>query len=167
MGLGARIDAEQAARKGRMMAQILERHLARQQQQPEQLGEQPVGSPASSPPTVTAPLPARATSGCPFGRTKPAAAAQPAAAEQAAPAEGSLEAARRQLYSWQVVPPAFRDLVAAEVAQQAQALSLPPRPTLPSAGPADPLAGAPLCFLDHAWGALPPLAQVSARGAGR
>lgn len=75
----------------------------------------------------------------------------------------SFEVARQRLYSWEGVPAAFRDMVAAEAARQAQQLGLAPFASEGSgAGAAGGplLPGLPLAFLDHAWGQVPPLAQV-------
>ena len=138
VALGARIDAEVAHHKGRMMDGLLEKYQQRQ------------------------------AAGCPFAPASPAPAPKPAPAG-ASPgaagdgAEGSFEAARRELYSWSRVPPAFRSDVAAEVALQAAGLGLTPRPAAPG-GPAAQLGGPdaakPLALLDHAWGQMAPLAQV-------
>ena len=59
------------------------------------------------------------------------------------------EARRRQLYSWEGVPPVFRQEVEGQLRRQAAELGL-------ATGPGGEL---PLAFLDHAWGPLAPLAQ--------
>ncbi len=164
VALGARLDAEFAHRKGRIMQGILARAAAGQ-----------AGAASGPPWTAAAAQPAKqhagqaggqaaaapAGSGCPFAH---AAARPPAtgdtAALGAAAADGitGFEAARHKLYSWEGVPPAWRAEVAAEVAQQAKQLSLLARPA-DGAPPGAELAK-PLAFLDHAWGQLAPAAQV-------
>lgn len=139
VGLGERIDAEVAHRKGRVMEEILRK-------------VQQGGS------KVQTAAPGRTASGCPFSRQLRAVAApapaptQPGAEPVPDPASG-FEAARRGLYSWEGVPPAFCDTVTTDLAQQAQQLGrVPHRRGVAGA--------APLAFLDHAWGQVPPLAQV-------
>ena len=177
VALGAKIDAELADRKGRMMQALLDRYKSgggRSSSPPESGSKH---SPPAAPPAIAegggASVNGSATPsiGCPFGHSsvpaaKPTAAAL-AAAEAVEREATGFETARHQLYAWDAVPGDFRDMVSAEAAQQAQQLGLVPMST---AGNADTdsgssaqgskLPGLPLAFLDHAWGQVPPLAQV-------
>jgi hypothetical protein len=147
VALGARIDAEVADRKGRLMDAIMSKYQQQQlllQEQQQQLDGSSGGGAGGS-------------AGCPFGYGSTAASADsgstPASTGVAATAaDGGFEVARQQLYSWQGVPLAFQQMVAAELAQQAQQLGLVVHPTA---------GGKPLAFLDHAWGQMSPQAQVS------
>ena len=152
VALGARIDAEVAHRKGLLMDAIMSKYQQQQkqqqQQQQQQLGSSSEGGGGGG----------ASSAGCPFGFGCTAASAggssTPAstAVTASAAGDGGFEVARQQLYSWQGVPPAFQQMVAAELAQQAQKLGLVAHP---AAG------GKPLAFLDHAWGQMAPQAQVS------
>ena len=151
VALGARIDAEVADRKGRLMDAIMIKYQLQQQQQ--QLQEQQLGNSSRGGGG------GGSSSGCPFGYGSAAASAacgsipaSTAITATAAAADGGFEVARQQLFSWQGVPLAFQQMVAAELAQQAQQLGLVAHP---SAG------GKPLAFVDHAWGQMSPQAQVS------
>lgn len=165
VALGARLDAELAHRKGRIMQQILDRAAAGQ------TGAVPAGGPATAasghgvaeqpPKTDRQAQDVPASSGCPFAHAH---AVAPAATNAAAPAAveqheaAGFEAARQKLYSWDGVTPAWRAEVVAELAQQAQQLGM----AVCSDGqvPAGSGSAKPLAFLDHAWGPLAPLAQV-------
>lgn len=158
MALGARIDAEVAHNKGRMMDGILAKYQAGQQEQGGSRGC-PFAPPSPAPGTPARSGPAAGT--CP---AVPGATGSGSPAGTAAPDE--FEAARRQLYSWEGVPLAFRQMVAGELASQVAQLGLVPRPSLgaaSAAGGGRRASAKPLAFLDHAWGQLAPLAQV--RGA--
>lgn len=163
VALGARLDAELADRKGRIMQGILAKVAAGQagaavgpaiaSQSAEQQAKQTDGQ-------AQAALPG---SGCPFSSASGGRASAvddatgPAMHAQAGGSE--FEAARQKLYSWQGVLPAWRAEVAADVAQQARQLGLA---ACPAGGPpAGHRPAQPLAFLDHAWGQLAPLAQVS------
>lgn len=150
--LGVRIDAEVADRKGKVMHQILRKHLQQQQGKKE-------GSSATGASSVALP------NACPFGFSRnDAPLSQPQPALPAA-ADG-FEAALRRLYSWEGVPAACRDALASETARQAGELGLAPHPSLStsagggSSSGSAPLPNLPLSFLDHAWGQMAPLAQV-------
>lgn len=167
------MDAELADRKGRLMEQLLARYSgggggASPQQQGREGGRRGgPGAQGGSAAAQAAGAGGGGASACPFGHGRvPAAAvgtttAMPAAAGPAAAAADGFEAAQQQLYSWEGVPAAFRDMVAAEAAQQAQQLGLAPFERGNGSTAGGPLLpGLPLAFLDHAWGQVPPLAQV-------
>lgn len=166
VALGARIDAEVAHNKGRVMYEILKKYQEKQQQQ-QQLLHDSSGVAAAGNSASPRELPTRgSSSSCPFGfgTSAPAAPADvsPTAQQQhtaattnaAEKVAGSFEAARQLLYSWDGVPADFQRMVAAEVAQQAQQLGVTVHGGTAAALPK------PLAFLDHAWGQLSPLAQV-------
>jgi tryptophan 2,3-dioxygenase len=143
-GLGAAADAALAPRKGALMAEILERYSA--------------GGAAEA--AVHA-APAPAANGCPFGfgRAADGAAAAPPvpAAPPSPPADADNPAAAlAAYYSWEPVPPESATATAASISAHAAALRLAPRPA--AAAPAGPAAAAPLAFLSHALGAVPPAA---------
>ncbi|EFN57798.1 hypothetical protein CHLNCDRAFT_143159 [Chlorella variabilis] len=157
VALGARIDAEVAHNKGRMMDGILAKYQAGQQEQGGSRGC-PFAPPSPAPGTPARSGPAAGT--CP---AVPGATGSGSPAGTAAPDE--FEAARRQLYSWEGVPLAFRQMVAGELASQVAQLGLVPRPSLgaaSAAGGGRRASAKPLAFLDHAWGQLAPLAQYRA-----
>ena len=137
---------------------ILAKYQAGQQEQGGSRGC-PFAPPSPAPGTPARSGPAAGT--CP---AVPGATGSGSPAGTAAPDE--FEAARRQLYSWEGVPLAFRQMVAGELASQVAQLGLVPRPSLgaaSAAGGGRRASAKPLAFLDHAWGQLAPLAQV--RGA--
>lgn len=170
VALGAKIDAELADRKGRIMLGLLDRYRTGGSATPPQDSTKHIPPAAQAGAGKGSPAP---SSGCPFGHGSAPAAGPTAAAlattgVQEAGAD-SFEAARRQLYAWDAVPAAFRDMVSAEAAEQAQKLGLAPFAAessstsasgAESAGDHTRLSGLPLAFLDHAWGQVPPLAQV-------
>ncbi|KAL4425507.1 hypothetical protein ABPG75_009523 [Micractinium tetrahymenae] len=178
VALGARLDAELADRKGRIMHDILARVAAGQAAAGGPVaaaaGQATAGRPTgeqAAPVSHAGALPSPAGGGCPFAgdSAKSAAAVSSVAADTAGPAahgavavdgEAGFEAARRKLYSWQGVPPAWQAEVTAELAHQAQQLGLTPSPA--GEVPAGSGLAKPLAFLDHAWGQLAPLAQCRA-----
>lgn len=177
VALGAKIDAELADRKGRMMQALLDRYKSGDSpsSSPPESGSKrsppaaPVGGAAGGGAGVNGSAPP--SSSCPFGHSSVAAAdpaaAAPAAAEAVEGGGAGFEAARPQLYAWDAVPGDFLGMVSAEAAQQAQQLGLVPMATAADGGTdsassaqGSQLCGLPLAFLDHAWGQVPPLAQV-------
>jgi hypothetical protein len=157
VALGARIDAEVAHNKGRMMDEIMARYHQRYQAGSTAGAEAASTTDGFLAPASTVPAgKAAAGGGCPFAsrslKDGSMEQQQAQAPSEASSGAAGFEAARQKLYGWEEVPAAFQQMVSTELEQQASLLGLVPH----SGQPYKPLA-----FLDHAWGQVSPLAQVS------
>lgn len=158
VALGARIDAEVAHNKGRMMDEIMARYHQRYQAGSTAGAEAASTTDGFLAPASTVPAgKAAAGGGCPFAsrslKDGSMEQQQAQAPSEASSGAAGFEAARQKLYGWEEVPAAFKQMVSTELEQQASLLGLVPH----SGQPYKPLA-----FLDHAWGQVSPLAQYRA-----